>query len=435
MPDVAEQPAKPLRTWQPMAAWMAGILLALGLFWLVTKAWEIRTTRKVLSHQNPPKETLDEFGGPQRALPRLRTYLRIGDSLAPEKVTAVWALSGCGPAAVPDLLTLLRHRRTELRSTAGYALGRINPAAVEAVPALADALGDPEERVRAAAAMALGQIGSGAPEVVPVDRLIAALKEPSGNVRANAAEALGRIRCRAPAALTALVEAISDSNRDVQNSAGVALISIAPPAREIMPALMATPRDLHHFGFVHMAAWVALRIDPTAREMAPALAARFRQHDDDYVPLVQLVRAEFANLGPQGRPAVSALVTQLKDESAFVRAAFLDIITEIRPPPREALAALIRSLGDPEPWVRTKPELFLRTLGPRSSDCVPGFIEVLKDEDWALRAAAADAMGCIGSEAKAAIPALNEALRDGEPRVRSAAAEALKKIRGEEAPK
>ena len=35
MPDVAEQPAKPIRTWRPMVLWIAGILLALGLAWFV----------------------------------------------------------------------------------------------------------------------------------------------------------------------------------------------------------------------------------------------------------------------------------------------------------------------------------------------------------------------------------------------------------------
>ena len=35
MPDVAEQPAKPVRTWRPMALWSAGILLVLGLLWFI----------------------------------------------------------------------------------------------------------------------------------------------------------------------------------------------------------------------------------------------------------------------------------------------------------------------------------------------------------------------------------------------------------------
>jgi hypothetical protein len=36
MPEVTDQPAKPLRTWRPMVLWTAGILLALGSAWFAT---------------------------------------------------------------------------------------------------------------------------------------------------------------------------------------------------------------------------------------------------------------------------------------------------------------------------------------------------------------------------------------------------------------
>jgi hypothetical protein len=48
MPEAAEQPAKPRRTWLPMTLWTAGILLALGLAWfvgaVVVPVWQVRST-------------------------------------------------------------------------------------------------------------------------------------------------------------------------------------------------------------------------------------------------------------------------------------------------------------------------------------------------------------------------------------------------------
>jgi hypothetical protein len=50
--EPSADPAPPLRTWRPMAAWTGAILLALGLAWfvgaVVVPVWQVRSGLKSL---------------------------------------------------------------------------------------------------------------------------------------------------------------------------------------------------------------------------------------------------------------------------------------------------------------------------------------------------------------------------------------------------
>jgi HEAT repeat protein len=93
-----------------------------------------------------------------------------------EQEVAATALGRIGRAAVPSLITALRHRDPQVREQAAAVLARIGPQAYEAVPDLTAALDDQDSDVRKTAARALGQIGPAAADAVPA--LMRALVQP-----------------------------------------------------------------------------------------------------------------------------------------------------------------------------------------------------------------------------------------------------------------
>jgi len=175
---VTEPATKPLRTWRPMAAWTAGILLALGLVWfvgaVVAPVWQ---TDKVLrdprphperllvpyerwssSELKPYVEAVNSLGGPETASNRLSVYLRTPRRIAPHKEKAIFILGLCGPNAVPALRRAIQDTDEGLRCQAIWALSQIGAGAQPAVADLQQALGDESDRVRSFAAEALKKI-------------------------------------------------------------------------------------------------------------------------------------------------------------------------------------------------------------------------------------------------------------------------------------
>jgi HEAT repeat protein len=137
-----------------------------------------------------------------------------------------------------------------VRCGAAYALGEIGPPARVAVPGLALALKyDAHPRVRAAAARALGKIGVDARSAAFA--LVEALTDKNREVREAAT----------PAAVQPLIGALQKGDLDIQIRACRALGHIGPPAKAAVPALKALLPD----SFVRAAALDALnKIDPGA---------------------------------------------------------------------------------------------------------------------------------------------------------------------------
>jgi len=99
-----------------------------------------------------------------------------------EQEAAAEALGRIGPAALPQLVELLRSERAEVRLIAAQVIARMGSDAKDAVPALIPLLDDPDERVRKAATRTLGRIGPDAAAAVP--ELLKALVEPAGEAPA-----------------------------------------------------------------------------------------------------------------------------------------------------------------------------------------------------------------------------------------------------------
>jgi HEAT repeat protein len=137
-------------------------------------------------------DVLSRIGmAPVEAVPALVDALRHENSYI--RANAVYMLGKIGPAAsdaIPILINRLGER--DVGPSAAIALGEIGLAAI---PALAEALGHSDSAVRRRAAFALGNMQPIAVEAVP--DLINALQDLDDKVRANTAEALRNIERKA----------------------------------------------------------------------------------------------------------------------------------------------------------------------------------------------------------------------------------------------
>jgi HEAT repeat protein len=148
-----------------MAAWTAGILLALGLAWFVgavaVPAWKTRTVVAEFARDEDAngfsfQSFLDRLGEREQATARLSMYVRLPQWLAPDKASAAWLLGHCGKAAIPALIGVLREPDWHVRSRAAWALGTMGPDASAAIPAIARMIEEENLSARASATRALG---------------------------------------------------------------------------------------------------------------------------------------------------------------------------------------------------------------------------------------------------------------------------------------
>jgi hypothetical protein len=184
-----------------MAAWTAGILLALGIIWFVAAVVvSVRQTRDAAEDvwmwntscpDNYPtnlRKCVERLGSPGRAIGKLHLYLHLPERVAPYHDAALRMLGHCGSEAVPVLVPFLRSKEVVERQVAAEQLGALKDR--RAVEALAAALQDADERVRATVADALGEIGDARAEPA----LGAAAKDSDWRVRREARRALQKMR-------------------------------------------------------------------------------------------------------------------------------------------------------------------------------------------------------------------------------------------------
>jgi HEAT repeat protein len=134
-----------------------------------------------------------------------------------------------------------------------------------------------------------------------------------------------------------------------------------------------------------------------------------------------------------GKPAISALISVLGNESWVVRMSAAEALGKIGKP---AVPTLIRMLENKGSHVSKKIAAIkvLGKIGPEAKNAVPSLISALGNKNWRVREGAAKVLGRFGpEEAKEVVPALIIALGDNSYYVRMSAAEALGRFGPEEA--
>jgi HEAT repeat protein len=124
---------------------------------------------------------------------------------------------------------------------------------------------------------------------------------------------------------------------------------------------------------------------------------------------------------------IEQLTTDLKEGGDRARAKAADALASLGPDGKPAVTALLIALRDENEAVRRKVMTALVAIGPDAT-MLSNLQECLKDSDQQCRAMAAEALGMIGRPARAALPDLRRALRDIADPVREMAQGAIDKI-------
>ncbi|MCP4699874.1 MAG: hypothetical protein GY862_23930, partial [Gammaproteobacteria bacterium] len=249
----------------------------------------------------------------------------------------VTSLAAAEHACVPALLEALQDENEKVRLFAVHALGEIkNPVSV---PALIEALRDEKSKVRLFAVNALGNFKD--PACAPA--LVEALQDENSDVRLFASEALerthknpacaparldalrneeGRGNLKDPADVPALIEAFQNEDREVRESAIIALGDLKDPA--CMPVLLEALQDE----------------DIDVRESAADISGNFK--DPACVP---------------------ALLETLRDEASVVRRSAARALGKFKAP--VCAPVLIEVLQDEDGNVRRSAAQALGRLGAR----------------------------------------------------------------------
>jgi hypothetical protein len=276
-PAPSQQMPKP-RTWRPMAAWTAGILLALGLAWfvgaMVLPVWQVRTILMDKGNYQMGSLNVDvaRLGGKESSARTLSIYMQLPDKLAPRKRWCVRLLEECGDYGVPAIKKALRSSDIYARLEAGdwlvfngdehardlvarmlvdaakerdvwvryevmCVVGHFRTPHERLLPVLVSLLDDDREidisfnlpymrmtTIRALALNELGKYGAQARPLIP--RIGKLLDSASGLDRAAAAAALGSFGPAARESIPALERLLKDNDPDVRAAAAEALKKI-----------------------------------------------------------------------------------------------------------------------------------------------------------------------------------------------------------------
>lgn len=255
---------------------------------------------------------------------------------------------------------------------AARALAQLGTDAEPAIPDLIDALRYDEETVYAAVANALLKAGSGA-----IDPLRRSLSDSNFFVRRRACEILGQFGSKARNAAPQVVQLLKDPEVSVHNAADTALLKMGDSA------VSALTEDL-------------LKEDESDRKLLVLELAKF------------------------GKPAAPAILVVLKkDESAYVRGAAADALSQMHDAPPEVISALMAATHDLDEGMRGSAIDALGQMGPNAAAALGDLIVLSHtDGDSLVRAKAQQAVEYIGHGTKDSLPGFAQGLRQGDVDIR-----------------
>jgi len=361
-----------------------------------------------------------EEGGGQEAASTLVRLLGYPDRQV--RFTAERILGMLGEPATTQLLEVERDTDPESRAAQLRALGRTG--SVQALPILVEATHDQSCEVRRAAIQALVMAAAPPPVLFPAALEVLGREDPIGRVslvQAVATESRiledpriallvapdlvpallarsGRLPDReralidqlGAAALPALVECLSHTEKDVRRKAAYRLAAFGPEAGQAVFSLRKAARDE----------------DSRVRGAAVNALSKIVVEKEVLIPL---------------------MLEALEDPHWSVRSRAIPALGEKAAESAAALEGLRQALvKDPAFSVRAQAALSLKELGPAAEPALPELIRALRDEDRQVRQAAARAIGAIGPGAQDAVPHLRRAAKRKD--LRHYASAALKAI-------
>lgn len=223
--------------------------------------------------------------------------------------------------------------------------------------------------------------GEGLPE------LIGRLESETALERWEAARALGARGAEAKAAVSALLEVLTDEEPWVRHAAARALVRIG--ARES-------------------------DVETLVRRLSSA------DHE-----VAQMLAEALADLG---EPAVPALRKALAADDLRTRRRAATALRYAGRSAAEALPDLIDLMQHRDAELRRIAAGAVRRIGPWAAEFVPELVDRLRGPDEQARWVAAQVLGLIGPAARSAIPVLKEMRQEESERLRDVAAQALRRI-------
>jgi HEAT repeat protein len=210
-----------------------------------------------------------------------------------------------------------------------------------------------------------------------VPKLIADLKSPDVNTRRDAATQLGQLGPEARPAVGALVENLTDRDKQVWSNAMSALASIGPGAADAIPALIGC-------------------LDGSASDGRGG-------RDGEQMTF----RAAYA-LSRIEKPAIPPLIGVLENGDNESRAGAAMALGSMGAEAAEAIPALVANLSHENDDIR---QAVANGLGGIGATAVPKLVDGLVAKEPRQRAASATALGVIGKGAQSAAPALIEQIQ------------------------
>jgi HEAT repeat protein len=301
---------------------------------------------------------------------------------------------------LPVLLAGLDNTDPALRQSAALGLTRLGGDwSKAALPRLLKALDDRDQAVRLHAAWAVWLLEEKPERVMP--HLCSALRHDDTAIRLASANYLMQMESRAAAAAPGLVEALGDSDLLVADRAERALTSIGTPALTDLLLGMRAGNDRRR----RAALGVLRAIATKSEEVVPALMPLL--DDEDLLLRVHTARM-VASLDPARRPAaVSALIGALIDRRSNAARIAIESLADLGPDARAAVPALLAQLDDSDRAYALAAAGALITIDPRSTEAaLPVVIEAMASNKSSIRRAVLASLEKMGPAAADAVPAV-----------------------------
>lgn len=351
----------------------------------------------------------------------------LSDEMPDVRREAILALAAIGKGAspaVPQLVAALESRTDRVPAT--YALGMIGQVPDAAVAKIRENAKAEDFRVSTVSHWALAKLNPTDQEEVraAVSRLAAALKNKDAQVREAAARALADLDPDPKTLRPILQEALAGVDAETLSTV---MDAFAGLGQRILPRLIEALKDPQVRG---RAAAIIGRIGPPAKEAVPALIATLEDKNSQ-------TRAEvlfaLAAIGPDAKAAVPAIVQSIQDQDINVRYGACYALGKIGPAAVTAKPELTENLTQADQFLAMTSAWALAQIDPQCSvtapKSVPVLVKALAEPEPMVRIHAAESLGRLGPLAKQAVPALKQtALEDENADVRAAADTAIRAI-------